>query len=100
VPDARFRQFSDSYKTRFGAAPYRVATLGYDSVLLTIRVARDWKLGTSFPTARLTDRGGFLGIDGPFRFGADGVVERALEVREVRAKGIAVASPAPERFAD
>lgn len=100
VPDARFRQFSDSYRTRFGAAPYRVATLGYDSVLLTIRVARDWKLGTPFPTARLADRGGFLGIDGPFRFGADGVVERALEVREVRAKGIGVASPAPERFAD
>lgn len=100
VPDARFRQFADSYKTRFGSTPYRFATLGYDSVLLTIRVARDWRLGTPFPAAKLADRGGFLGIDGPFRFGADGVVERALEVREVRLKGIGVASPAAERFAD
>lgn len=100
VSDGRFRQFSDSYKARFGTAPYRIATLGYDSVLLTIRIARDWRLGAPFPVNRMLDSGGFLGIDGPFRFGPNGVVERSLEVREVRAKGIAVVSPAPDRFAD
>ena len=100
VPDARFRQFSESYRTRFGAQPYRIATLGYDGVLLTLRIARDWKPGTPFPLARLADRDGFLGLDGPFRFSAAGVIERALEVREVRAGGVAVVSPAPTRFAD
>jgi branched-chain amino acid transport system substrate-binding protein len=100
VSDSRFKQFSDSYKTRFGAAPYRIATLGYDSVLLTLRVAREWKPGAVFPTARMSDKGGFLGLDGAFRFGPDGVVERAFEVREVRAAGVAVVSPAPTRFED
>jgi ABC-type branched-subunit amino acid transport system substrate-binding protein len=100
VSDTRFRQFADSYRTRFGALPFRVSTLGYDSVLLTLRIARDWRPGTAFPTARLLDRGGFLGLDGPFRFNANGVVERALEVREVRAGGVNVVSPAPTRFAD
>ena len=100
VSDNRFRQFSDSYRTRFGAQPFRIATLGYDSVLLTLRIARDWKPGTLFPTARMYDRSGFLGLDGAFRFGRDGVVERALEVREVRAGGITVISPAPTKFAD
>lgn len=100
VSDSRFRQFADSYKTRFGNTPHRISTLGYDSVLLTIRVARDWKPGTNFPTAKLADRGGFLGLDGPFRFGANGVVERALEVREARAGTVAVVSAAPARFAD
>ncbi len=100
VSDARFRQFADSYKARFGAAPWRTATQGYDSVLLTVRIAREWKVGTPFPTARLADSGGFLGLDGPFRFGADGIGERALEVREVRAGGVTVLSPAPEKFAD
>ncbi|MBK9011768.1 penicillin-binding protein activator [Novosphingobium sp.] len=100
VSDARFRQFADSYKARFGAAPWRTATQGYDSVLLTVRIAREWKVGTPFPTARLADSGGFLGLDGPFRFGANGIGERALEVREVRAGGVTVLSPAPEKFAD
>ena len=79
---------------------WRMATLGYDAALLTIRVARDWKPGTAFPAARLADTGGFLGLDGPFRFNANGVVERSLEVREARAGSVAVVSPAPERFTD
>lgn len=100
VSDARFGQFSTSYRNRFGAAPGRVATLGYDAVLLTLRIARDWRPGSPFPTARLADTGGFLGLDGPFRFGADGVVQRAMEVRELRAGGHTVVSPAPSRFHD
>jgi hypothetical protein len=99
VSDGRFRQFSDSYRDRFGAAPNRLATLGYDAVLLTLRIARDWRPGTTFPTGRLNDSGGFLGLDGPFRF-RNGVIERAFEVREVRAGGVTVVSPAPEKFAN
>ncbi len=98
VTDGRFKRFSDSYQSRFGAAPYRIATLGYDSVLLTLRVARDWQPGRPFPTAKLRDSGGFLGIDGAFRFGANGIAERAMEVREVRNGAISVADPAPTAF--
>jgi hypothetical protein len=98
VADTRFRQFTSSYKLRFGTQPYRIATLGYDGVLLTLRVARDWKPGTTFPIAKLLDRGGFLGLDGPFRFSRSGVIERALEVREVRQGGVVTVSPAPASF--
>lgn len=100
ISDSRFARFADSYKTRFSAAPFRASTLGYDSVLLTVRIAREWKVGTPFPTARLADTGGFLGLDGPFRFSADGVIERALEVREVRTGTFAVVGPAPDKFTD
>jgi branched-chain amino acid transport system substrate-binding protein len=98
VPDARYRRFADSYEARLGGAPYRIATLGYDAVLLTLRVARDWRPGQPFPLDRLRDPGGFLGLDGAFRFGRDGVVERAMEVREVRSGGISVVDPAPAAF--
>lgn len=98
IPDGRFKRFSDSYEARFGGAPYRIATLGYDAVLLTLRVARDWRPGRPFPTDRLRDSGGFLGLDGPFRFGRDGVVERAMEVREVRNGSVVVVDPAPTGF--
>ena len=98
VSDARFAQFSESYRRRFGAAPFRIATLGYDSVLLTLRVARGWKPGTPFPTEQLSDQGGFIGIDGAFRFGRNGIAERAMEVREVGSGAITAVSPAPTRF--
>ena len=100
ISDARFGRFAESYKARFGTAPYRLATFGYDSVLLTVRIARDWRYGTPFPTARMTDRDGFLGLDGPFRFAPGGIGERALEVREARAGGITIVSAAPEKFTD
>jgi ABC-type branched-subunit amino acid transport system substrate-binding protein len=98
VSDGRFRQFSASYKTRFGAQPYRIATLGYDAVLLTLRIARDWRAGSQFPLTRLADQGGFIGLDGAFRFRPNGVVERAFEVREVQAGGVTPVSPAPASF--
>ncbi len=98
VSDDRYRQFVDSYRTRFGEQPYRIATLGYDAVLLALRVAQDWQPGRDFPVRALLDEGGFLGLDGPFRFGRDGVVERAMEVRQVGARAITVVDPAPERF--
>ena len=100
MSDARFARFAASYKARFGAAPYRLATYGYDSVLLAVRIAREWRTGAPFPTARLTDRDGFLGLDGPFRFAPNGIGERALEVREARGGGITIVSPAPEKFVD
>lgn len=98
VSNALYRQYATKYRQRFGAAPYRLSSLGYDAVLLTVRIARDWRVGSPFPEARLRDPDGFAGIDGAFRFGRDGVAERALEVQEVRAGGAAVVSPAPTGF--
>lgn len=98
VSDQRFGQFEKSYASRFGATPSRLATLGYDSVLLTLNVARNWKPGTTFPTAKLYDPQGFIGLDGVFRFTATGMAERAMEVREVGAGTFATVSPAPAKF--
>lgn len=98
VSDTRWRQYADSYRTRFGAAPYRISTLGYDAVLLTLNLARSWKPGANVPTAGLYDRDGFLGLDGVFRFGTNGVVERSFEVIELRAGGVTVVSPAAVKF--
>lgn len=98
VSDNRYRQFSTSYETRFGGQPYRIATLGYDAVLLTLRVARDWTPGRPFPTGQMLDPGGFLGLDGPFRFRSDGVGERVFEVREVGDGAFRVVDAAPTQF--
>lgn len=98
ISDGRFGQFSESYRSRFGSQPHRIATLGYDAVLMTLRIARNWRPGTNFPSARLFDKEGFSGLDGQFRFDGNGVAQRAFEVREVREGGTHIVSPAPTSF--
>jgi len=98
VSDNFYRQYAAKYRARFGTAPYRLSSLGYDAVLLTVRIARDWPVGSAFPESRLRDAGGFAGIDGPFRFGRDSVAERALEVQEIRGGTTVTVSPAPTGF--
>jgi ABC-type branched-subunit amino acid transport system substrate-binding protein len=99
-PEARFQQLVTRYKARYGKTPYRLGSLGYDAMLLTATAARNWPQGRPFPTRVLADRNGFAGVDGIFRFGRDGVVERALEVRQVNATGITIVSPAAGTFAN
>uniref|UniRef100_UPI0035CBA1B7 penicillin-binding protein activator n=1 Tax=uncultured Sphingomonas sp. TaxID=158754 RepID=UPI0035CBA1B7 len=98
VSDGLYRQYAAKYRARFGVAPFRLSSLGYDSVLLTIRIMRDWPMGTPFPEDKLRDRGGFSGIDGAFRFGRENVAERALEVQEIRGGTTVTISPAPAGF--
>jgi ABC-type branched-subunit amino acid transport system substrate-binding protein len=100
VSDTLYRQLATKYRARYGAAPFRLSSLGYDSVLLTVRIAQDWKPGSPFPAARLRDAGGFSGIDGAFRFNRQGVAERALEVNEVGAGASTVVDPAPRGFGE
>ena len=67
-------------------------------MLLTIRMTRDWPVGSPFPTQQLYNSGGFLGIDGPFRFDRSGIAQRALEVRRIERGKVLTADPAPASF--
>lgn len=98
VSDSFYQQLATKYRARYGTAPFRLSSLGYDSVLLTVRIAQDWKVGTPFPKNRLMDVGGFSGIDGAFRFRQDGVAERALEVNQINAGSVGVVDAAPRGF--
>lgn len=98
VSDSYYNQLSVKYRARFGKGPYRLASLGYDAVLLANKIAGGWRVGTPFPVGQLTDEGGFSGIDGAFRFGRDGIADRMLEVQQINATGFAVIAPAPRSF--
>jgi len=98
VSDTLYTQYAAKYRARFGKAPLRLSSLGYDSVLLVARVARDWQPGTRFPVAQLTDPQGFIGVDGAFRFNPNGLTDRMLEVQEVQAGKFVTVSAAPSQF--
>ncbi|HEU0311548.1 MAG TPA: penicillin-binding protein activator [Sphingomicrobium sp.] len=98
APDTQFDKLVTRYRARYGKTPYRLASLGYDSVLLAVRSARNWPIGRQFPARTIVDNDGFAGVDGNFRFRRDGIAERLLEVREVNQAGAAVVSPAATAF--
>ena len=98
VDDTTFRQLSTRYRARYGNTPYRLASLGYDAVLLTARIAHDWKMGAPFPADMLRDEGGFSGVDGAFRFTNSHVAERALAVHQIATGGATTVSAAPRAF--
>ncbi len=96
VPDVKFGQLAGRYRGKFGGTPSRLASLGYDAVLLVNSVADKWPLGQAFPRVLLAAPEGYAGIDGAFRFSGNGVAERALEVQQV---GSGTVAPAPRSFA-
>ncbi len=98
VSDRLYAQFAAKYRARYGKPSYRLASLGYDAVLLTVRISADWNPGTPFPERRLTDKGGFAGVDGAFRFGEDGIAERRLDVKQIGAGGVTIVAPAAQGF--
>jgi ABC-type branched-subunit amino acid transport system substrate-binding protein len=87
APDpSGFRSFSGRYRTRYGQDPVRTATLAYDGVALVAALART-QGPQRFSSETLTNPSGFAGIDGLFRFRADGTNERGLAVMKVAASG-------------
>lgn len=98
VSDTLYNQYAGKYRARFGKAPLRLSSLGYDSVLLIARVARDWRPGTKFPVSQLIDPQGFIGVDGAFRFMNNGLTDRMLEVQEIQAGKFVTVNPAPTQF--
>jgi hypothetical protein len=95
APDeAGFRSFSERYRARFGQDPARIASLTYDSVSLIAALVRT-QGSQRFSETILTNSSGFNGVDGLFRFRADGTPQRGLAVLQA---GGRVVSPAPRTF--
>ena len=99
APDpSGFRAFSGRYRTRYGSDPVRTATLAYDAVALVAALART-QHAPRFSQEVLTNPSGFAGIDGLFRFRADGTNERGLAVMRVGSGGSVPVAGSPKSFA-
>ena len=99
-PTAAYGDFERRYATAFGARPPKAgalrASLAYDATALAATLVRQH---LDFSAARLTDSGGYAGVDGLFRLRADGGAERGLAVKELRKEGAREIAPAPTSFA-
>ena len=98
APDpAGFRSFSARYRAKFGSDPVRTATLAYDAVALVAALART-QGPQRFSPEVLTNPSGFAGVDGLFRFRADGTNERGLAVMKVATGGGQAVAGSPKSF--
>jgi len=98
APDAvGYRSFAQRYRARYGQEPVRTATLSYDAVALVAALVK-MQGPQRFTEQVLTNSSGFSGIDGVFRFRADGLNERGLAVLRVAPGGGQIVSPAPKSF--
>jgi ABC-type branched-subunit amino acid transport system substrate-binding protein len=92
-----FRNFSARYRARYGNDPVRTATLAYDAVALVAALVKT-QGAQRFSEQVLTNPSGFAGIDGIFRFRADGTNDRGLAVMRVGPTGGQVVDRAPRSF--
>jgi len=97
-PDSTgFRNFSVRFRARYGQDPARTASLAYDAVALISALTKTHG-DQRFSEQVLINSSGFTGIDGLFRFRADGTSQRGLAVMRVTPSGGQVVSPAPKSF--
>ncbi len=97
VPASFATEFSREFEARFRTRPHSLGRLSYDMVALAAMLAASGK-ASAFERKVLTDRKGFAGVSGVFRFGADGRPDHLLEVREIQPRHIILLDPGPTEF--
>lgn len=102
APSPRLRKgFEKRYAETYGAAPLRLASLSYDATALAAVLAASGYQTSgkpAFDRQSISNPNGFAGIDGIFRFGRNGLVERGLAILEIRNGRIIEVDPAPTTF--
>ena len=93
------KRFEDRYRQQYGFLPKRLDSLAYDAVSLAVILARNPQ-GQRYTKAAITNREGFQGVNGLFRFRNNGTVERGLAILQVQPGSATpvVVSPAPQFF--
>lgn len=98
-PRASRLRFVERFRDTYGRTPDRLATLAYDGVALAAVLAQTTgPEGTPYASENLENPEGFAGVDGIFRLGSNGQVERGLSVLEITRDGPREVDPAPTSF--
>lgn len=97
-PQEQRSNFVNRYQQIYGGKPPKIGSLAYDGIALAATLAGG-RPGQRYTRATIADPNGFAGIDGIFRFRADGMTERGLAVYQISQQGQpTVVSPAQTTF--
>lgn len=90
-------RFKVRYQAAYGSMPHPIAGLAYDGIAAVGALIKTGR-PDALSRAGLTQRSGFVGVNGIFRLLPDGTNERALAIAEVRNGQAMVIDPAPRSF--
>lgn len=88
--------FSNKYADLFGERPASLYSFAYDGIALASALS---KQKDSDLNKTITDKDGYIGINGVFRLFPNGSNEHSLDIVEVRSSGDTVIDAAPKKFA-
>ena len=95
-PPTLTSQFEARFKTTYGYAPPRIASLAYDAVALAVTLATS---GRPYDAITLSSPSGYSGpANGIFRLRANGITQRGLAVMQVDGANLKVISSSPTGF--
>lgn len=96
LPDpAPVAQFNQRYSATHGSSAHPLAGLAYDGIAAFGALSAK-KLAMT--KGNLTQSSGFKGVNGVFRFKADGTNQRAMAIAQVTNNQVQIIDPAPKSF--
>ena len=101
VNNQRFGEFSRRYHKLYGSKPTKESVVAYDSIAAIgalIRNAEKLDIPDPFIKSSITNKSGFLGVLGTFRFLENGSSERLLGILESNIDGIQILKKPLDRF--
>ena len=101
VYNQRFEEFSRRYHELYGSKPSKESAIAYDSIAAIgalIRNAEKMDIPDPFTKSSITNKFGFLGVLGTFRFLENGSSERLLGILESNIDDIEILKNPLDRF--
>ena len=102
VPDQRFKkQYAARYFKNFGETTKHISSLSYDAIALIggiINQSGPQTITRMFEQKKFIGNNGFIGVNGIFRFDANGISERSLSVAEVATGNFKIINKAKTKF--
>lgn len=92
-----FAGFSSKFQAAFGKSPVRQASIGYDAISLAAGLTAGFG-NQRFSGATIGKAQGFVGVDGVYRFNADGTNQRALAIYTIDKGKTQIVDAAPTSF--
>ena len=87
--------FTDKYAQIFGEKPSSLYAFGYNAVALASAISRN---GTDNLDSKIVNPEGYLGVNGVFRFFANGFNQHSLDIKEVQSNGNYVVEAGVRKF--
>tara|TARA_B100001057_G_C22718905_1_gene898896 strand:+ start:29 stop:1150 length:1122 start_codon:yes stop_codon:yes gene_type:complete len=102
VTDKRFKQkFEERFENRFGYIPHNFSSLSYDSIAALGAIIQNSDENFNeflFSKKNITNKKGFIGVGGVFKFNKDGTNDRAISLVTPNNGKLLILDEAPKNF--